>query len=80
MEYLKVVENGNITTSGNMYSPDGFDSKGLMARFRIADGTLYLYCGKNGKYTLEKGDTIDFVGKISFYGVAEIQYILFDKV
>ncbi|MBE6703759.1 MAG: hypothetical protein E7583_00705 [Ruminococcaceae bacterium] len=80
MEYLRITENGNFSVSGNIYNPGEFDTKGLKARIKVTDGTFYLYCGSNGKYTLEKGDTLEFVGKIYFYGVAEVQYILFDQV
>ncbi len=80
MDYLKIVKNDVIRTSSNIYTRMEFDSHGYMARFKVTDGTLFLYCGEKGRYPLELGCTIDFVGKIVFYGNAEIQYILFDKV
>lgn len=80
MEYLKIVENGIISSSSNMYGPEEFDSRGLKARFKVLEGTLNLYCGKKGKYVIEKGETVEFVGKITYYGVVELQYILFDMI
>lgn len=80
MEYLKIVKNDVIKSSTNMYTYLEFDSCGYMARFKVVNGTLFLYCGMKGKYPLATGETIDFIGKVSFYGTAEIQYILFDKV
>ncbi len=80
MEYLRISKNGSFSASGNIYRPGEFDTKGYKAKIKVTDGTLYLFCGGKNKFTLEKGDTLEFVGKIQFYGVAEVQYILFDLV
>ena len=80
MDYLKIVKNDVIMSSSNVYTCSEFDSCGYMARFKVVSGTLYLYCGSKGKFPIEAGQTIDFVGKIVYFGSAEVQYILFDRV
>ena len=78
MEYLKIVKSGVINSSCNSSTSKEFDSCGCKARFKVSDGTGYIYCGMDG-YKVSAGEYIEFIGKIRYYGIAEIHYILFDK-
>ena len=85
MEYLKYAGNGSFSSSGDS-TKTVFDSKGLMARFKVASGTLKI-CGYDysrgnteSTYNLETGETFDFVGKVTYCGTAQIQYVLYDRI
>lgn len=82
MDYLKIVKTDVLRTSTNAYTRETFDSNGYLARFKVVSGTFNVFCDGpgTGRYAMETGETIEFVGKIRYYGNAEIQYILFDKV
>ena len=80
MDYLKVVKADVLRTSTNAYVRESFDSNGCLAKFKVVNGTLNVYSDGGEAYAVERGEIIEFVGKLTFYGNAEIQYILFDKV
>lgn len=75
-----------LKVNTQFYKTASFDTHGLMARFKVTQGTVYI-CTEDKqvgttfeKYPIETGETFDFVGFIRFYGDATIEYILFDKV
>ncbi|MBR3995616.1 MAG: hypothetical protein IKI97_10095 [Clostridia bacterium] len=85
MEYLKYAGNGSFSSSGDN-TKTVFDTKGLMARFKVKSGTLqicgYDYSRSNAesKYQLDTGDVFEFIGKVTYCGTAQVQYVLYDKI
>ena len=86
MEFLRYVRNDVIKTNSTVTKYESFDTQGLMARFKVTNGTIYIHAaaGKLGQnkesYPVETGEIFEFVGCIQFYGNATVEYILFDRV
>lgn len=85
MDYLKYVRTGSVVSESDIESPDCFDTHGLMARLKIVSGSINI-CSQNpgtanqmAQYPVEAGETFEFVGRIKYFGTAEIRYVLFDK-
>ena len=81
MDYLKIIKNDTIRIATTSTKCEELDTNGYMAKLKVSNGTLYLLCNnKKEKYPLEVGEHLDFIGKIRFFGTAEVHYILFDRV
>ena len=81
MEYVKLIGGGFVEGVASDTKARELDTHGLMAKIRPVDGDIRIVCGADGSngYTLESGQTLEFVGRVEFYGTAGLEYLLFDK-
>lgn len=85
LQYLLPVKSENVVILEN--TEKLIDTKGLMARLRVASGTTYV-TGEHDtvtskSYNINPGETIDFVGKlraISSTGGCTLRILYFDAV
>lgn len=86
MDYIKIVRTGTFSSNVGYFSGAmSFDTHGLAVKLKVISGSLKICAriadnDKYGYYELGEGETAELFGSFVYYGTAEVQYMLLDKV